>query len=79
MPIIFCVHKLLGDSLLESLTVQYVLLTPALFFNANAIFTKVVWVLQAAVRKRESIRLKLQLSSAPGVLEKERMHLHYCC
>ena len=27
--------------------------------------------LQAAVRKRESIRLKLQLSSAPGVMEKE--------
>eukprot|EP00092_Neocalanus_flemingeri_P084481 GFUD01106138.1.p1 GENE.GFUD01106138.1~~GFUD01106138.1.p1 ORF type:complete len:462 (+),score=154.09 GFUD01106138.1:110-1495(+) len=26
---------------------------------------------QAAVRKRESIRLKLQLSSAPGVIEKE--------
>lgn len=26
---------------------------------------------QAAVRKRESIRLKLQLSSAPGILEKE--------
>jgi len=26
---------------------------------------------QAAVRKRESIRLKLQLSSAPGVMEKE--------
>jgi len=26
---------------------------------------------QAAVRKRESIRLKLQLSSAPGIIEKE--------
>jgi len=29
---------------------------------------------QAAVRKRESIRLKLQLSSAPGILEKELQH-----
>jgi len=26
---------------------------------------------QAAVRKRESIRLKLQMTSAPGVMEKE--------
>ena len=26
---------------------------------------------KAAVRKRESIRLKLQLSSAPGIIEKE--------
>ena len=28
---------------------------------------------QAAVRKRESMRLKLQMNSAPGVLEKELM------
>jgi len=29
---------------------------------------------QAAARKRESMRLKLQLNSAPGVMEKEIMH-----
>ena len=34
----------------------------------NKIF---VLLLQAAVRKRESIRLKLQMGSAPGMLEKE--------
>ena len=30
--------------------------------------------MQAAARKRESMRLKLQLNSAPGVMEKEIMH-----
>ena len=29
---------------------------------------------QAAVRKRESMRLKLQMNSAPGILEKELMN-----